>query len=477
MIGSLAKNAVKARLKWLKRALPHQLPPSEADSWSTWWLNAGRGAGKTRCAAEWVWWQAWRRPKTRGLVLAPTANDLRFTCFEGESGLLNVIPQELIANYNKSTHELLFKNGSHIRGISGDSYERLRGPQFAFAWVDEIGAFEYSQQAWSMMQFGLRLGNHPRVICTSTPKPIPLLFSLKKDMELKKGNVIITNASTYANIKNLSPTFQNQLLAFEGTELGRQEIHAELLESVNSIFPFESFKQYENGNGYPKSTYIINCVDTATSDKDYNDYSAGCTLICFESGGRVCVLVAKIWRGHYQYPELKDKIIEESERKFSWVAGGNEFAMGVHLTIVENASSGISIAQDIARLGINIRGRKTTALNKIERAMLASDVVSKGFVYLLQSNELDDEGEYKDAFHQRYYDDGWIDEITLFPNQPLEMGLTGEAAKRKEGFDDQVDAFVMGLSHLKKIGLIGAYQLPEVVRYADDDLLVNPYAQ
>ena len=205
MIGSLAKNAVKARLKWLKRALPHQLPPSEADSWSTWWLNAGRGAGKTRCAAEWVWWQAWRRPKTRGLVLAPTANDLRFTCFEGESGLLNVIPQELIANYNKSTHELLFKNGSHIRGISGDSYERLRGPQFAFAWVDEIGAFEYSQQAWSMMQFGLRLGNHPRVICTSTPKPIPLLFSLKKDMELKKGNVIITNASTYANIKNLSP--------------------------------------------------------------------------------------------------------------------------------------------------------------------------------------------------------------------------------------------------------------------------------
>ena len=385
----------------------------------------------------------------------------------------------MIADYNKSTHELLLKNGSHIRGISGDAYERLRGPEHHAAWVDEIAAFEYSQQAWGMMKFGLRLGKRPKIIVTSTPKPIPLLFALKKDAELKKESIVITHASTYANKQNLSPAFQEQLLAYEGTELGRQEIHAELLESTGSIFPFHYFKLYENGNGYPKSTYIVNCVDAATSDKDYNDYSAGCTLVCFEKDGRVKVLVAHIWKGHYDYTDLKDKIIEESERKFSWGVGGNQFAMGVTMTIVESASSGIAVVQDLRR-NTNVRcmGRKTTNVNKVERGMLTSDLVAKGFVYLWQTAELgDDEKEYIKRPHKKYYDEGWIDEVCLWPNNPLPLGLTGEAAKRKEGFDDQVDAFVMGLSHLKKLGIVGAYSMPDRIRYADDDLLINPYAQ
>ena len=93
--------AFKARAKWLFIANDHQLPPS-GDWWDIWLLLAGRGAGKTRCAAEWTWYEAWSKPGTRWLVSAPTSADVRDTCFEGDSGLLNVMPAEIIADYIKS---------------------------------------------------------------------------------------------------------------------------------------------------------------------------------------------------------------------------------------------------------------------------------------------------------------------------------------------------------------------------------------
>jgi phage terminase large subunit-like protein len=158
---ALQKIAVTWRIYWLSTAHQFQILP-KGDHWTVWLLLAGRGSGKTKCAANNIGWWAWEQPKTRGLVMAPTANDIRFTCFEGDSGLLNTIPPELIQNYNKSTFELELKNGSHLRGISADSYERLRGPQFHYAWTDELAAFEYLQEAWDMMMFGLRLGKLPR---------------------------------------------------------------------------------------------------------------------------------------------------------------------------------------------------------------------------------------------------------------------------------------------------------------------------
>jgi phage terminase large subunit-like protein len=129
------------RTKWLGKAHDHQiLPPGE---WAIWLLLGGRGAGKTRTAAEQIGWWAWTQPNTRWLVAAPTAMDVRGTCIEGESGLLNVIPAEMIADYNKSLLELKLTNGSLIKGISASEPDRFRGGQYHGAWLDELAAWAY----------------------------------------------------------------------------------------------------------------------------------------------------------------------------------------------------------------------------------------------------------------------------------------------------------------------------------------------
>ena len=115
------------RAQWLSKAHKHQILPA-GDWWSIWLMLAGRGAGKTRTAAEQIGWWAWSYPNTRWLVAAPTSSDVRATCFEGDSGLLAVIPHQLVADYNKALHELKLLNGSLIKGIPASEPERFRGP-------------------------------------------------------------------------------------------------------------------------------------------------------------------------------------------------------------------------------------------------------------------------------------------------------------------------------------------------------------
>ena len=128
LLPSIRQAAFAWRSNWLVQAHDHQiLPPG--DWWSIWLLLAGRGAGKTRTAAEQLGWWAWSYPGTRWLVAAPTSSDVRSTCFEGDSGLMSVIPQPLVRDYNKALHELYLINGSLIKGIPASEPERFRGPQ------------------------------------------------------------------------------------------------------------------------------------------------------------------------------------------------------------------------------------------------------------------------------------------------------------------------------------------------------------
>ena len=162
--------AFEWRARWLGlQALEHQLEPLGA--WSIWLLLGGRGSGKTRTAAETIGWWAWEMPESRWLVSAPTSGDLRGVCYEGDSGLLNAIPKPLIADYNKSRLELRLVNGSLIFGIPASEPERFRGPQANGAWLDELAAWDYLQDAWDMIQFGVRLGKRTRILASTTPKP------------------------------------------------------------------------------------------------------------------------------------------------------------------------------------------------------------------------------------------------------------------------------------------------------------------
>ena len=177
------QEALLWRASWLATRHLHQIEPDN-DWWHVWLMLAGRGSGKSRAGAEWTGWEALTDPHSRSLVAAPTSGDLRDVCFEGDSGLLNVIPPALIRSYSRSLHELILHNGSLIKGIPASEPERFRGPQWHRAWCDEVAAWGLSQgsgrdeDAWDMIAMSMRLGQKPRILISTTPKPRRLIKSL-----------------------------------------------------------------------------------------------------------------------------------------------------------------------------------------------------------------------------------------------------------------------------------------------------------
>jgi len=197
------------QIGWRGKRMPHQIPP--LDDWTIWLLLAGRGAGKTRTAAETLGAWAAMQPGTRWLVSAPTYGDLIGVCFEGESGLINCIPRDLVEAYNKSDVEIKMLNGSTIKGITAEKPERFRGPQFHGGWLDELAAWQRADEAFDLLMFGMRLGTRPRIIATTTPKPNTIIRNL---LAREGKDVTVTRASTYANLQNLAPTFRDQILRY-----------------------------------------------------------------------------------------------------------------------------------------------------------------------------------------------------------------------------------------------------------------------
>src|ERR1700677_4701858 len=156
---------------------PKQVWPE--GNWKTWLLLGGRGFGKTRPAAEATIDYAVEHPGCRIGVIAKTAADVRDTCFEGDSGLLACLPTTYREFYNRSLSELTI-NGSHIKGFSAEEPSRLRGPNHHYVWCDELASWSKLQEAWDMMLLTLRLGDDPKVVVGTTPRPLPLIRELLK---------------------------------------------------------------------------------------------------------------------------------------------------------------------------------------------------------------------------------------------------------------------------------------------------------
>lgn len=216
------KEAFAARYNWLVWARPSQLPPP--GDWRYWLILAGRGFGKTRSGAEWVRAQV-EGGRGRLALVGPTSADVRDVMVEGESGLMAICPPWERPTYQASRRRLVWPNGALAFLYSAQEPERLRGPQHDAAWADELAAWAYAQETWDQLQLGLRLGPDPRCVITTTPKPLPLVRQLVSD-----PTCVVTRGSTYENAKNLSQAFVERIIRrYEGTRLGRQELHAELL--------------------------------------------------------------------------------------------------------------------------------------------------------------------------------------------------------------------------------------------------------
>lgn len=207
-------------------ARPAQLPPT--GDWKIWVLLAGRGFGKTRVGAEETHHAARANPGRRIALVARTAADARDTMVEGESGILSTGSPSFRPHYEPSKRRLTWPNGCTATVFSADKPDLLRGPNICFFWADELASWRYARTAWDMLMFTLRSGRDPRGIVTTTPKPVPLLREL-----LKEPDTHVTGGSTYENAENLAASFVRHLLRkYEGTTLGRQELHAEVMDEA-----------------------------------------------------------------------------------------------------------------------------------------------------------------------------------------------------------------------------------------------------
>lgn len=249
---------------------PNQATPQ--GKWAVWMILAGRGFGKTRTGAQWTIETAEKRGKNGRIALVGrTPADVRDVMIEGESGILAKSPPWFRPLYEPSKRRLTWPNGCIATTYSSYKPDELRGPQHTDAWFDELAAWMYLQDTWDMAQFGCRLGADPRICITTTPKPLKLLREI-----LTRADTVKTTGSTYDNLHNLAPTFRDAILSrYEGTTLGRQEIHAELLDEIEGALWLRAWiKRLDAPKNEDKSLNvrrIVVGVDPATTNNADSD--------------------------------------------------------------------------------------------------------------------------------------------------------------------------------------------------------------
>lgn len=288
------------RVKWTRlQARPNQIP-SDGD-WRVWLLLAGRGFGKTRSAAEWLAFEASRKRNTRWAIVAPTFADARDTCAEGVSGVVQILREYgTLQDYNRSIGEIVLTNKSRIKLYSGEEPNRLRGPQFHGGWFDELASFKYAD-AWDQYQFGLRLGDKPQTVVTTTPRPVKLI----KELVAREG-IEIVRGSTFDNAANLAETALAEMrLRYEGTRLGRQELYGEIVDAVDGALWTHALIDQERVTEYPPLMRVVVAIDPAVTSGDQSD----------ETG----IVVAGMTNdGHYYV--LKDLTLRTSPERWARVA-------------------------------------------------------------------------------------------------------------------------------------------------------------
>jgi phage terminase large subunit-like protein len=254
----------QARLRWQLTRRPSQTAPDS--DWQTWLILSGRGWGKTRTGAEWIVEQAQTQPGSRWAVVAPTFADARDTCVEGDSGILYALGENP-AVWNRSLGELLLANTSRIKLFSADEPDRLRGPQHHGAWCDELAAWRYPD-AWDQLQFGLRLGDRPRTVVTTTPRPTALVRRLHD-----RATTHVTTGHTLENADNLAAAAVEELTAtYAGTRLGRQELAGELLtDTPGALWTIEAIAAGRVPHPPADLDRVVVAVDPAVTSGDDSD--------------------------------------------------------------------------------------------------------------------------------------------------------------------------------------------------------------
>ena len=264
-------------------------------NWNVWFINAGRGFGKTRAGVEWVRQQL-KTGQKRIAAVASTNSDIERVMVKGESGFLSVCYKNDVTNrgaklgfpeWSPTKRTLFWENGAKVEFYSAEEPERLRGPQFSSAWCDELAAWNKDIDTWDMLQFCLRLGKHPKICVTTTPKPTKLVRKILKDPKTH-----VTTGSTFDNANNLADTYLEAVKAqYEGTRLGRQELYAEVMEeSQGALWSTQMLEDCQiDRDKVPDLSRVVISLDPAVTSNAESDMT-GIVVAGVDINGKAYIL-------------------------------------------------------------------------------------------------------------------------------------------------------------------------------------------
>lgn len=387
------------QLKWRMMARIKQLQPE--GQWQTWGIRSGRGFGKTLSGAQWIGQAGALDPRSINHVVAPTYDDVRYICFEGPTGLLSVLPPELVASQNLSLPSLTLTNGAYFRGFAANTPNRLRGPQCHRVWCEEIASWMYPDEALSNIEFGLRLGKNPQMLWTGTPRPTQFMKKLSND---PKSKVVL--GSSYENRENLTDRFYDNISKYEGTAIGRQEIYGELLDPEEGGFVKRSaWRLWKASTPLPKFEFLILSLDTAFTEEQYDqkknttDPTAGSVWGLFQHEKKPNVMLLGAWEAHLGFPQLIDRVKREKEKTYGDAdeplisapligKPGKTIHHGrkPDIILIEDKGSGISLRQSLAVENILTESYNPGRLDKLSRLHLVSPLWAHRRVWTVESN-------------------------------------------------------------------------------------------
>lgn len=434
------------------------------------WL-AGRGFGKTRTLTEAAWWEAYTYPGIRIHALAPTLGDIHRVVFEGESGFLSVMPQELKKRYNKQDRELELTNGSLITGFSVvEEADRLRGPQCHFLTFDEAAAADRPagnlEAAYKVASLGVRLpypdGRPSRKLIATTPRPIPFLKRL-----CKRPGVVVIQGSSLENRANVSASVMNEILSMEGTLYGRQEIYGEFIDEASdlSIWKRSWFKLWPADKPLPDFQFVLTSYDTAFSEDHYDskkqttDSTACIVLGVFNIAQvfdelerkkrgiarlRYGVLLCDAWSERLGFPDLIARAREMHTTR--WGKGKRK----ADIVLIEDKGSGISLRQSLVEYGIPTWPYNPHRESKTMRAHAVAPLIKDGVFFVPESGMADRQGLPRD----------WAE---MFLEQ-----VCAYAGPKSIEHDDWLDTASQALIYLKDRDILTGAPVSPYIDYEDE---------
>ena len=304
MRGADLRSYDNAFVNW---ADPGQRQPG--GDWRTWLMIAGRGYGKTRAGAEWIDGLARRRRSDLRIALvAATIAEARAVMVDGVSGLLGVAKGHG-CRFEAAAERVVWPSGAQAFLYSGENPEKLRGPEHHFAWCDELAKWAKPDETWDMMRMGLRLGERPRVLVTTTPRPVPIIRRL-----LEGAQTVITGGAMEANI-NLADGWKADMVdTYGGTRLGRQELDGELIEDVEGALWPRRVIEAGRVREAPHTLRVVIGVDPPAGSGPGSD-ACGIVAVGLGADGRGYVLADASVRG--QRPEQWAEVVAGAARRFA----------------------------------------------------------------------------------------------------------------------------------------------------------------